>query len=258
MSMPNRDMFEPHRRVLHTLNALGRELVSNSDTKDMTRKIVAAGVALLPLSVCCLWRRDAARSPNTLRLEMVWGADRRRPFPGCLSLAGSISGRALETCRCQVVMDLARGPASAEKAMVSQRGLVSLLCAPVLSEGHAPDGVLQCFTGVPHAFSDLEIQVAEALALQAGIVWHMAGMRGEAARLKEELQTRKRVDRAKEVLMDQRDLTAEEAYRWIQKRSMDPRRSMRAVAETIIMSETTGHYTSIPHALDLLNKPPRK
>ena len=103
-----------------------------------------------------------------------------------------------------------------------------------------------------------EIQVAEALALQAGMVWHLAGIRGEAARLKEELQTRKRVDRAKEVLMDQRDLTAEEAYRWIQKRSMDTRRSMRAVAETIIMSETTGHYTSIPHALDLLNKPPRK
>lgn len=256
--MPNRDMFEPGRRVLLTLNALGRELVSNSNTKDMARKIVAAGIALLPLSVCCLWRRDAARSPDTLRLEMVRGTDRRRPFPGYLSLAGSLGGRALETGRCQVVVDLARGPASAEKTMASQRGLVSLLCAPVLSAGHTPDGVLQWFTGVPHAFSALEIQVAEALALQAGIVWHMAGMRAEAARLKEELQTRKLVDRAKEILMEQRHLTAEEAYRWIQKRSMDTRRSMRAVAETIILSETTGHYTSIPHALDLLNKPPRK
>ena len=69
--MPNRDMFEPSRRVLHTLNALGRELLSNSDTEDMARKIVTAGIALLPLSVCCLWRRDAARSPDTLRLVMV-------------------------------------------------------------------------------------------------------------------------------------------------------------------------------------------
>ena len=115
--MPNRDMFEPSRRVLHTLNALGRELLSNSDTEDMARKIVTAGIALLPLSVCCLWRRDAARSPDTLRLVMVRGTDPRRPFPGCLRLAGSVSGRALETCRCQVVMDLAKGPASAEKAM---------------------------------------------------------------------------------------------------------------------------------------------
>jgi len=256
--MPNPDISEAFRCILHTLNALSRERISNKDSKDLLRRIVAAAIALLPLKVCGLWRRDASQAPDTLRMEMVQGTDRRRPFPDRLRLTGSISGRALETCRCQVVMDLARGPASAEKAMVSQRGLVSLLCVPVLTEGHASDGVLQCFTGVPHAFSDLEIQVAEALALQTGLVWRMAGMRGEAARLKEELQTRKRVDRAKEVLMDQRDLTAEEAYRWIQKRSMDTRRSMRAVAETIILSETTGHYTSIPHALDLLNKPPRK
>jgi GAF domain-containing protein len=256
--MPNPDISEAFRCILHTLNALSRELVSNKDKDELLRRIVAAGIALLPLKICGLWRRDACQAPDTLWLEMVQGTDRRRPFPGRLRLTGSISSRALETCRCQVVMDLATEPTLAEKAMVSQRGLVSLLCVPVLSEGHAPDGVLQCFTGVQHAFSDLEIQVAEALAHQAGIVWHMAGMRGQAALLKEELQTRKLVDRAKEVLMDQRDLTAEEAYRWIQKRSMDTRRSMRAVAETIILSETSGHYTSIPHALDLLNRPPRK
>ncbi len=256
--MPNPDISEAFRCILHTLNALSRELVSNKDKDELLRRIVAAGIALLPLKICGLWRRDACQAPDTLWLEMVQGTDRRRPFPGRLRLTGSISGRALETCRCQVVMDLATEPTLAEKAMVSQRGLVSLLCVPVLSAGHAPDGVLQCFTGVQHAFSDLEIQVAEALAHQAGIVWHMAGMRGQAALLKEELQTRKLVDRAKEVLMDQRDLTAEEAYRWIQKRSMDTRRSMRAVAETIILSETSGHYTSIPHALDLLNRPPRK
>lgn len=256
--MPNPDISEAFRCILHTLNALSRELVSNKDKDELLRRIVAAGIALLPLKICGLWRRDACQAPDTLWLEMVQGTDRRRPFPGRLRLTGSISGRALETCRCQVVMDLATEPTLAEKTMVSQRGLVSLLCVPVLSAGHAPDGVLQCFTGVQHAFSDLEIQVAEALAHQAGIVWHMAGMRGQAALLKEELQTRKLVDRAKEVLMDQRDLTAEEAYRWIQKRSMDTRRSMRAVAETIILSETTGHYTSIPHALDLLNRPPRK
>jgi len=256
--MSNPDISETFRCILNTLNALSRERVSNKDREDLLRRIVAAAIALLPLKVCGLWRRDASQAPDTLRLVMVQGADRRRPFPGRLRLTGSISGRALETCRCQVVMDLTKGPASAEKAMVLQCGLVSLLCVPVLSAGHAPDGVLQCFTGVPHAFSDLEIQVAEALAHQAGMVWHMAGMRDEAARLKEDLQTRKLVDRAKEVLMDQRDLTAEEAYRWIQKRSMDTRRSMGAVAETIILSETTGHYTSIPHALDLLNKPPRK
>ena len=115
-----------------------------------------------------------------------------------------------------------------------------------------------CFTDGPHAFSALEVLVAEALARQVGLLWYATGMRRTAQSLKEELRTRKRVDRAKEILIDRRKMTAEEAYRWIQKRSMDTRRSMRDVAETIILSDETGHYTSIPHALDLIRKPPRK
>ncbi len=56
--------------------------------------------------------------------------------------------------------------------------------------------------------------------------------------------------------MDRRGMSAEDAFRWIQKRSMDTRRSMRGVAETTILSEEAGHYTSIPHALDFSAKHP--
>jgi len=49
--------------------------------------------------------------------------------------------------------------------------------------------------------------------------------------IQEELETRKLVERAKEVLMRRRSMTVEQAYRWIQKRSMDSRKSMRHVAE---------------------------
>ena len=46
--------------------------------------------------------------------------------------------------------------------------------------------------------------------------------------------TRKLVDRAKSVLTTTLDLSEPEAFRWIQKTSMDRRLSMREVAETII------------------------
>ena len=55
--------------------------------------------------------------------------------------------------------------------------------------------------------------------------------------IKEELETRKLVERAKEVLMKRRNKTGEESFRWIQKRSMDTRKSMREVAEAILLSE---------------------
>mgnify|MGYP001819936712 FL=1 len=55
--------------------------------------------------------------------------------------------------------------------------------------------------------------------------------------IQEELETRKLVERAKEVLINRRGQTGEEAYRWIQKRSMDTRKSIREVSEAILLSE---------------------
>ena len=54
--------------------------------------------------------------------------------------------------------------------------------------------------------------------------------------IQEELETRKLVDRAKGILM-RKGLTEEDAFRRIQKQAMDLRRSMRQIAEAIILSD---------------------
>lgn len=56
----------------------------------------------------------------------------------------------------------------------------------------------------------------------------------EVASIKEQFETRKLVDRAKSLLMTKMGLSEPEAFRWIQKTSMDRRLSMREVAETIV------------------------
>ncbi len=58
----------------------------------------------------------------------------------------------------------------------------------------------------------------------------------EVADLKEALETRKLVDRAKGLLMDTQGLTEAEAFRKIQKMSMNTRKSMREVAEAILLA----------------------
>jgi AmiR/NasT family two-component response regulator len=45
------------------------------------------------------------------------------------------------------------------------------------------------------------------------------------------------VEKAKEVLMRKRKMNADEAFRWIQKRSMNSRKSMLRVAEAVLLSE---------------------
>ncbi len=58
----------------------------------------------------------------------------------------------------------------------------------------------------------------------------------EAKDLRRTLETRKAVDRAKGLLMDKEGMSEREAFRRIQKLSMDSRKSMRVVAEAIILA----------------------
>jgi response regulator NasT len=59
-------------------------------------------------------------------------------------------------------------------------------------------------------------------------------LEAEVADLGERFETRKRVDRAKGLLMTQLKLTEADAFRWIQKAAMDRRLSMREVADAVI------------------------
>lgn len=60
----------------------------------------------------------------------------------------------------------------------------------------------------------------------------------EVNNLAEKLETRKLIDRAKGILMDQHTLGEAEAYRRIQLQSMNLRKSMKEVAEAIILAKS--------------------
>ena len=62
----------------------------------------------------------------------------------------------------------------------------------------------------------------------------LATLEAEVADLTDRLETRKAVERAKSLLMEQLDLSEPEAFRWIQKTAMDLRLSMRQVAEGVV------------------------
>ncbi|MEE8163137.1 MAG: response regulator [Anaerolineae bacterium] len=62
----------------------------------------------------------------------------------------------------------------------------------------------------------------------------------EVGDLKLALETRKLVDRAKGILMDGQGITEAEAFRKIQKMSMNTRKPMKEVAEAIILAHQAG------------------
>jgi two-component system, response regulator PdtaR len=88
----------------------------------------------------------------------------------------------------------------------------------------------------PFQKSDLLPAIELALARYQ----ELSAVKKESASLVDRLETRKVVDKAKGRLMDSDGLSEAEAFRTIQKRAMDERRSMREVAQAILDS-TTSH-----------------
>jgi response regulator NasT len=62
----------------------------------------------------------------------------------------------------------------------------------------------------------------------------MRALTDEVADLSDRLETRKLLDRAKGKLQTEQGMSEPEAFRWIQKASMDRRSSMRAVSEAVL------------------------
>ena len=62
----------------------------------------------------------------------------------------------------------------------------------------------------------------------------MQALRDDLAKAQADLAARKTIERAKGVLQAEHGLTEPEAFRWIQRASMDHRRSMRGVAQDVL------------------------
>jgi two-component system, response regulator PdtaR len=74
----------------------------------------------------------------------------------------------------------------------------------------------------------------------------LRALEGEVADLTARFETRKLVDRAKGLLQAQLGMTEPEAFRWIQKTSMDRRLTMREVAQAVVDGVTTPAEKAAP------------
>jgi response regulator NasT len=81
-----------------------------------------------------------------------------------------------------------------------------------------------------------ESDLAPAIEVVLARFSEFRSLEREVQNLQDALETRKLVDRAKGILMDTQGLNENDAFRRIQKMSMNNRKSMRSVAEAIILA----------------------
>ncbi len=94
----------------------------------------------------------------------------------------------------------------------------------------ARDAGAMAFLVKPFTKADL----VPAIEIAVSRFQEFAALESEVSNLKERLEVRKLLDRAKGLLQAEQGMTEAEAFRWIQKSSMDRRMTMRAVAEEVL------------------------
>ncbi|MDO4607279.1 MAG: response regulator, partial [Bowdeniella nasicola] len=134
-----------------------------------------------------------------------------------------------------VVMDVKMpemdGITAADKIMKERVCAVVMLTAFSQTElvERARDAGAMAYVVKPFNPSDL----LPAVEIAVSRFQEIKSLEAEVADLTDRFETRKRVDRAKGLLMSKMGLTEPESFRWIQKTSMDRRLTMREVADAV-------------------------
>ena len=131
-----------------------------------------------------------------------------------------------------VKMPVLDGISAAERIVAAHIAPVVMLTAFSQRElvERAVDAGAMAYLVKPFAKADLLPTIEVAVSRHA----QMAALEKEVGDLQERLETRKIVDRAKGKLQTDHDMSEPDAFRWIQKTSMDRRTSMRAVADGVL------------------------
>ena len=224
-------------KYIKALMDISQAITSDLYLEDILKLIVMVTAKVTGVEICSLWLIDEDVTPPIIRLKATQALDPDYVKDRALKMDEGVVGFVVTTKRPLIIPDVLREPRFKEKEMAKKLGLASMVGVPLQVRDDKIIGVLNCFTTEPHEFSETEVNLITTVANQAAMAIMNTQLMVKTKVIQEELETRKLVERAKEVLMQRRKMSGEEAYRWIQKRSMDTRKSLRLIAEAILLSE---------------------
>jgi signal transduction protein with GAF and PtsI domain len=235
-AIENARLYEQMKRKvmqLDTLSQVSATVSSNRLIDDVLQLIVTMTAQMMGSKICSIMLLD--ESSNELRIGATQSLSeqyRRKPN---VKVGQSISGRAVQERRPIIVADVTREQDFMYRELAQREGLCSLLCVPMMVRERAI-GVINSYTSKPHVFTTEDVKLLQAIGNQAAIAIDHTTLLEKSFEMQEALQVRKLLERAKGYLMRSKKLPEEEAFKLIQRQSMDLRKSMREIAEAILLA----------------------
>jgi len=218
--------------VISALLAVSRAITSEKYLEDILRLIVTVTAEALDSKICSLM---LIGDDGKLHVKATQSISKEYNKKRVLEIGKGIVGKVAAENRPAIVRDVREREDYLYRDMARKEGLVSLLSVPLAVKGRVI-GVINCYTSRPHDFTEAEVTVLTTIANQAAVAIENTELLVRSRVIEEELESRKLIERAKDILAAENGTGGEEAYRKIRQMSMNMRRPMRQIAEAIIIS----------------------
>ena len=228
-------MKQPSKtEYLATLNKISKAITSDLYLEDILKLIVNLTASVMQAKICALWLLD--EDTKDLKIRATQSMSQEYLKERSLKVGEGIVGLVAKKKEPIVIPNVLEDKKYKEKKLAQKEKLVSMLSVPMMVKDRVV-GVINVYTTVSYKFTGSDIDLLSAVANQAAVAIENTELMVKSKIIQEELDTRKKVEKAKGILMKERGMTEDEAYVLIRKSSMNKRVSMKEIAEAIILSQ---------------------
>jgi two-component system, response regulator PdtaR len=231
--MMNHDTRDASAKLLEGIAEISTAIMERNFADDMLSLIVSVTAKVTGSKICSLLLLDKEKGELVIKASQpdTGSYNQKSNTP----LGQGIAGRVALANKPIKVLDVREDPRFLNKDIALKDGLVSLLSVPMSANGEVI-GVINCYSSERYDFSNEDIQMLTTVASQAAIVLKNTELRIMKEVVERELEERKTVERAKEIVMEKKKVTGKLAFDLIRKQSMNTRTSMAKIAESIIIA----------------------
>jgi len=218
---------------LKTLNKISRAITSDLYLEDILKLIVTLTANVMKAKVCNVWLIDEKKQEFSIKATQSMHQEYLKKRT--MKLNEGIVGLVAREKKPKIIFDVSKEERYKEKKLARKEGLVSMASIPMMVKDKVI-GVLNVYTNRPYEFTKAEVTLLSTIANQAAVAIEKTELIVRTKIIQEELDTRKKTERAKGILMEEKNINESEAFSLIRKSSMDKRISMKEIAEAIILS----------------------
>lgn len=218
---------------LKTLNKISRAITSDLYLEDILKLIVTLTANVIKAKVCNVWLIDEKK--QEFNIKATQSMHQEYLNKRTIKLNEGIVGLVAIEKKPKLIFDVLKEEQYKEKKLARKEGLISMASIPMMVKDKVI-GVLNVYTNKPYEFPKAEISLLSTIANQAAVAIEKTELIVRTKIIQEELDTRKKTEKAKGILMEERNINESEAFSLIRKSSMDKRISMKEIAEAIILT----------------------